>query len=37
MRAVFLGLFPHVAMMQDFGRVLWPRFEASDTGELELV
>ena len=37
MRAVFLGLFPHVTAMQDFGRVLWPRFEASETGDLELV
>lgn len=37
MRAVFLGLFPHVTAMQDFGRVLWPRFEASETGDLEIV
>ena len=35
MRAVFLSLFPHVATLQGFGRVLWPRFENAEDGELE--
>ncbi|MEM9344314.1 MAG: Hint domain-containing protein [Pseudomonadota bacterium] len=37
MREIFLGMFPHVATMQGFGRVLWPRFETQDTGEIEIV
>ena len=37
MRDVFLSLFPHVATMQGFGRVLWPRFETHEDGNLEIV
>ncbi len=37
LRAVFLSLFPHVATMQGFGRVLWPRVEAREGGGLEIV
>mgnify|MGYP001814315207 CR=1 FL=1 len=37
LREVFLSLFPHVATMQGFGRVLWPRFEEQDDGNLQIV
>lgn len=37
MREVFLSLFPHVDSMQGFGRVLWPRFETHEDGNLEIV
>ncbi len=37
MRDVFLSFFPHIATMQGFGRVLWPRFEEQADGEYEIV
>ena len=36
-REIFLSMFPHVDSLQGFGRVLWPRFETQDTGEIEIV
>lgn len=30
MRAQFLALFPHKSRLQDFGRMLWPRFDAGE-------
>ena len=37
LRDVFLSLFPHMATLQGFGRVLWPRFETQDGGTFEIV
>lgn len=37
LRAVFLSLFPHMETLQGFGRVLWPRFETQETGDIEIV
>ena len=37
LRQVFLSLFPHVETMQGFGRVLWPRFETQEDGEIEIL
>lgn len=37
LRAVFVSLFPHMETLQGFGRVLWPRFETQETGEIEIV
>lgn len=37
LRAVFLSMFPHMETLQGFGRVLWPRFETQDEGELAIV
>ncbi|NNF25545.1 MAG: hypothetical protein HKN63_12200 [Rhodobacteraceae bacterium] len=30
MRAMFVALFPQITAIHDFGRMLWPRFEAGD-------
>ena len=37
LRETFLSLFPYVATMQGFGRVLWPRFEEGQDGGYEFV
>ncbi len=37
MRATFLSMFPYLATLQGFGRVLWPRFESPAEGEYEIV
>lgn len=37
LREVFLSLFPHIEDMQGFGRVLWPRFETHEDGNMEIL
>lgn len=37
LRDIFLSLFPHVATLQGFGRVIWPRYEPQEDGNYEIV